>query len=155
MSFRVFFLSFVLVFVLALVTGGCSSPSKKSGHRSRYFDWPVDKARLTQVFKGYSHLGVDLAGPIGTPVFAAQRGLVIYTGNDFTGFGKMIIIEDRQAGWSTFYAHLDKILIHQGHHVKQGQLIGQMGNTGRSSGPHLHFEIRKGKKAVNPLRYLP
>ena len=151
MNFRLFFLAFVLT----SITLSCSSPRKGQQKSSRYFDWPVDKARMTQVFKGFSHLGIDLAGPIGTPIFAAQRGQVIYTGNDFTGFGKMIIIEDSQAGWSTFYAHLDKILIRQGSYVQQGQLIAHMGNTGRSSGPHLHFEIRKGKKAVNPLRYLP
>lgn len=122
------------------------------------FDWPVDRARLTRGYKiarrGRPHLGIDLAGPRGTPVYSARAGRVIYAGRDFSGFGKMILIESN-GGWATLYAHLDKILVSQGQNVRLGENVGLMGSTGRSTGPHLHFEVRKDKKPVDPLRYLP
>lgn len=121
------------------------------------FDWPIDRARLSRGYNPNSrrpHLGIDLAAPKKTPVFAAHQGLVIYAGRDFRGFGKMILIESGH-GWATLYAHLDRILVEEGQKVKIGESIGLVGNTGRSSGPHLHFEIRKNKGPVDPLLYLP
>jgi murein DD-endopeptidase MepM/ murein hydrolase activator NlpD len=117
----------------------------------------VDKARLTRGYKPHSrrpHWGIDLAGPRKTPIYAAHKGMVIYAGRDFRGFGKMILIESGH-GWATLYAHLDKILVSEGEKVNQGESIALMGNTGRSTGPHLHFEIRKDKGPVDPLLYLP
>lgn len=126
-------------------------------HQAVQFDWPVDRARLTQGFKAGKrrrHLGIDLAGPRGTPVLSAHSGMVIYAGRDFRGFGKMILIENGR-GWATLYAHLDKFLVSEGQKIRIGETIGLLGNTGRTTGPHLHFEIRKEKLPVDPLMYLP
>lgn len=122
------------------------------------FDWPVDRARLTRGFmpdaRPRPHLGLDLAGPRGTPIFAAHGGRVIYAGSGFRGFGRFVIVEYGD-DWATFYSHLDKILIKQGQFIKQGQLIGKMGRTGRATGTHLHFELRRQRKAIDPIAFLP
>lgn len=121
------------------------------------FDWPVDHARMTRGFlpnKRHPHLGIDLAAPKGTPVLAAQDGTVIYTGREFRGYGKMIIIESA-GGWATLYAHFDKIIASEGQKVHKGEIIGAMGRTGHATGYHLHFEIRKDRGPVDPLPLLP
>lgn len=122
------------------------------------FDWPVDQARLTRGFlpnaRPRPHYGLDLAGPRGTPIFAAHGGHVIYAGSGFKGYGRFVIVEHND-DWATFYGHLDKILIRQGQFIKQGQLIGKMGRTGRATGTHLHFEIRHNRKAIDPIAFLP
>lgn len=124
---------------------------------SSFFDWPVDSARLTRGFlphKRRPHLGLDLAAPRGTPILAAHSGIVIYRGRDFRGFGNMIMIESRD-GWATLYAHLDKFYVEQGQRVRIGEMVGAMGRTGRATGVHLHFEIRRNRHPVDPLKYLP
>lgn len=122
------------------------------------FDWPVDRARLTRGFMPNAnprpHLGLDLASSRGTPIFASHGGTVIYAGSGFRGYGRFVIVEfsDR---WATFYGHLDRILIQQGQTIKKGQIIGRMGRTGRATGTHLHFELRKDRKALDPIAFLP
>lgn len=136
--------------------------TRRESSRSRsYFDWPVDEARLTRGFftrpQGKArrpHFGIDLAAPKGTRILAAHDGVVIYVGKDFRGFGRMILIEGRR-GWSSLYAHLSEALVREGERVRQGDLIARMGRTGRATGVHLHFEIRKDKRPVDPLQYLP
>lgn len=121
------------------------------------FDWPVDSARMTRGFlpnKKRPHLGIDLAAPKGTPILASQAGTVIYAGREFRGYGKMVLIESGN-GWATLYAHFDKILVAEGQKVRQGEVIGAMGRTGRATGVHLHFEIRKDRGPVDPLPLLP
>ncbi len=121
------------------------------------FDWPVDSAKLTRGYlpkKRRPHWGIDLAAPRGTPILASQTGHVVYTGKDFRGYGKMVLIENG-FGWATLYAHLDKILVSEGQKVLPGELIAQMGRTGRASGFHLHFEIRKDKAPKDPIPLLP
>ncbi|MBX3034307.1 MAG: M23 family metallopeptidase [Bdellovibrionaceae bacterium] len=121
------------------------------------FDWPVDSARMTRGFlphKRRPHMGLDLAAPKGTPILAARSGTVIYKGREFRGFGQMILIESGD-GWATLYAHLDKIMVVQGQRITIGQIIGGMGRTGRATGVHLHFEIRRDRRPVDPLSYLP
>lgn len=126
--------------------------------RNHYFDWPVDSARLTRGFlpskRKRPHLGIDLAAPKGTPILAAHDGVVIYAGRDFRGFGNMVLIEGSK-GWASLYAHFHKIDVREGQRVKQGQRIGGMGRTGRATGVHLHFEIRKVRGPVDPLLHLP
>ncbi len=129
------------------------------------FDWPVWEARMTRGFlpKGTKkrrrpHKGIDLAAPRGSAVMASHDGTIIYTGSGFKGYGKMIMIEsnsDNGAGFATLYGHLDKIVVFEGKKVRQGEVIGALGNTGRSSGPHLHFEIRKLNGPIDPLPLLP
>lgn len=124
------------------------------------FDWPVVEARMSRGFlpkvtrkRKRPHKGIDLAAQRGTAVMASHDGMVIYTGKEFKGYGKMIMIE--KDGWATLYGHLDKIIVYEGQKVRQGDVIGALGNTGRSSGPHLHFEIRKADGPIDPLPYLP
>lgn len=125
------------------------------------FDWPLDSARFIRGFSikpvGKSHrrhLGIDLAAPRGTPVLAAQDGIVIYAGRDFKSFGRMVMIEGKQ-GFASLYAHLDKIKIKQGTRVSKGNVLGLVGKSGHAHGVHLHFEIRHNRGPVNPLDYLP
>ena len=129
--------------------------------RKYQFDWPVWEARMTRGFlprgtkrRKRPHKGIDLAASRGTAVMSAHDGSVIYTGKGFKGYGKMVMVESPE-GWATLYGHLDKIIVHEGATIKQGEVIGALGNTGRSSGPHLHFEIRKLDGPVDPLPLLP
>lgn len=98
------------------------------------------------------HSGLDLRAKYGDPVYAARGGTVIFTGIS-GGYGNLIQIA-HGTGYITFYGHLSKILVSQGQKVRRGQLIGRVGATGRVTGPHLHFEIRKNGKAVDPLPYI-
>lgn len=121
------------------------------------FDWPVDEARMTRGFLlggRKSHWGIDIANKRGTPILAAERGIVVYTGKGFRGYGNLIVVEHNDE-WATLYSHLHKITISEGAIVERGQQIGTMGRTGRASGVHLHFEIRHNRQPVNPLQYLP
>lgn len=121
---------------------------------------PVKRFRFTSGF-GYRrhplglgrrlHAGIDLAAPTGTPIYAAREGRVIFAGSD-GGYGLMVRIR-HQNGFATYYAHMSKIRVKTGDWVIENQRIGDVGNTGRSTGPHLHFEIRKYGKPVNPLAH--
>ena len=102
---------------------------------------------------GYrTHNGIDLAGSKGTPVVATGEGTVVFAGRQ-SGFGNMIKIR-HGFGLETVYAHLNKIHVSEGEQVSLGEHIGDMGNTGRSTGTHLHYEIRSGGKPVNPMTYI-
>ena len=98
------------------------------------------------------HNGVDIAAPMGTHVFAAMEGKVAKTGVHPT-YGKYIICT-HAGGYQTWYAHLHKIMVQQGKSVSQGQLIGEMGNTGYSTAPHLHFSIFKDGSPIDPMKFL-
>lgn len=114
------------------------------------------KYRISQWYKprkNRKHKGIDIAGKKGSPIFTVASGRVVYQGRKFSGYGKMILIK-HDKGISTIYAHLSKIFVTAGQRVSRGQLIGAMGNTGRSSGVHLHFEIMKNKLPVNPTKYI-
>ena len=104
---------------------------------------------------GRMHRGIDIAAPIGTPIMAAAPGEVISAGWNSGGFGKLVKIRHAD-GSITYYAHNNRILVRQGEYVEQGQQVAEMGSTGRSTGPHLHFEIRPdGQSAINPIALLP
>ncbi len=98
------------------------------------------------------HAGLDMAGAHGEPIYAAADGTVV-TGGKSGAYGNCIDI-DHGKGLATRYGHLSAILVQAGAHIKQGQLIGRMGSTGRSTGTHLHFEVRIDGRAVNPRPYL-
>lgn len=104
---------------------------------------------------GKMHAGIDIAGPIGTPVVAAADGVVIASGFSSGGYGNVIDIQHPDGSF-TRYGHNNRLIAGVGQTVKQGQHISDMGNTGRSTGPHLHFEFHpSGGSAINPMAYLP
>lgn len=121
----------------------------------KLFSWPL-KGRLTSRFgprKGSFHDGIDIAAPAETPVRAAAAGLVIFS-DVLRGYGKVVIVKHAN-GFTTVYAHHRRNLVKDGQTVQRGDILGEVGQTGRVSGPSLHFEVRSGKNARNPLHYLP
>lgn len=98
------------------------------------------------------HEGVDISAPFGSPVVATAEGLVVFTGYR-RGYGNVVEIS-HGGGLSTLYAHLSRILVHPGQPVKRWQKIGAVGSSGRSTGPHVHYEVRKDDRALNPKRFL-
>ena len=102
---------------------------------------------------GLHNDGINISADIGKPVYASEEGEVIYTGNEIPGYGNLILIKHKN-NWITAYAHLDVIKLKKGEVVKRGDNIGTIGTSGNVKIPQLHFEIRKGKKALNPLKYL-
>jgi murein DD-endopeptidase MepM/ murein hydrolase activator NlpD len=101
------------------------------------------------------HKGIDIAAPIGTPVMAAASGVVISAGWNNGGYGNLVKVRHFD-GSVTLYAHNSRLLVRRGQQVEQGQQIAEMGSTGYSTGPHLHFEVHhQGRGAVNPVALLP
>jgi murein DD-endopeptidase MepM/ murein hydrolase activator NlpD len=98
---------------------------------------------------GLHNDGVNIAAPLGTPVKAADRGTVVYAGNELRGFGNLVLLK-HEDGFVTAYAHLDKIEVSKGDTVARGQRVGTVGRTGSVSEPQLHFELRRGAKAIDP-----
>lgn len=98
------------------------------------------------------HGGVDIAGPIGMPLKAAADGVVLFA-NGASGYGNLVII-DHENGLYSYYGHCSLLKVVEGQRVKRYQTVALLGNTGRSTGPHLHFEIREGSRPVNPLEYV-
>ncbi len=121
--------------------------------------YPVPKGVLTSPFGfrwGSFHTGLDIAAPIGQPVIACADGKVIFTGSRkrFRRYGNTVML-DHGKGVYTYYAHLSEINVRKGQSVKKGQKIALVGNTGRSTGPHLHLEVRVNNQLYNPLAYIP
>ena len=129
-----------------------NTPNAGSVTGSGQFVWPIG-GRITQRFAWY-HRGVDIATSMGTPVLAADSGTVQVAGwPDNSGYGNRVVINHGN-GYVTWYAHLSRVSVSVGQAVSRGQQIGLEGSTGRSTGPHLHFEIRKNGVFQNPLNYL-
>lgn len=112
------------------------------------FSWPTTTRHISQYFK-WGHTGIDIDNRSRPSVFAAQGGTVEFTGW-LGGYGNLIIV-NHSAGLTTYYAHLNKFYVSKGQKVAKGAAIGKMGSTGRSTGPHVHFEVRRYGKPVNPL----
>ena len=120
------------------------------------FLWPSTERYLSgfDYIPETNHYGIDIAGRLGNPIFAADHGVVVYAGWNEYGYGEMIVI-DHGAGWQTLYAHLSQVNVACGQEVYQGDSIGLMGSTGKSTGPHLHFEMRSDDYGrVNPWDFL-
>ncbi len=100
------------------------------------------------------HSGIDIAAPKGTPAMATARGRVAYTGRDRGGYGKYVTVNHGN-GYETLYAHLSRIKTKRGKRVDRGEVIGRVGTTGRSTGPHLHYEVRRDGTPTDPALYLP
>jgi hypothetical protein len=116
------------------------------------FIWPVRGGVISQGFRT-GHRAIDIAAPIGTPVYAADNGIVIKSGYSKDGYGGRVII-DHQIDYVTLYAHLSQALVQEGDVVQKGQLIGHVGSTGNSTGPHIHIEIRDFGFLVDPRSLL-
>lgn len=117
------------------------------------FAWPVSGARITSSYGhrwGRSHEGVDMVG--GSTIMAAASGRVVFAGQQ-SGYGNVVIV-DHGNGYRTLYGHMSRISVSNGQSVGQGSKLGVMGNTGRSTGTHLHFEVQKNGVAQNPMNYL-
>ncbi len=120
------------------------------------FTWPIAGGAVSSGFgirHGVMHDGIDIAAPAGTPVHAADAGVVVYVGR-LRGYGNVVIIEHSDR-FVTVYGHDEANLVQAGERVARGQVIGQVGASGRTTGPNLHFEVRHDNLAYNPLEFLP
>ena len=129
-----------------------SPPPRTSGQ----FGWPVAGkiiARFGPAASGTHNDGINIAAPLGTAVGASEDGVVAYAGNELRGFGNLLLVR-HQGGWMTAYAHNGELLVKRGDRVRRGQTIARVGRTGNVTSPQLHFEVRKGTDAVDPLKYL-
>jgi murein DD-endopeptidase MepM/ murein hydrolase activator NlpD len=120
------------------------------------FIWPVDGkvvSRFGPAKDNQRNDGINIAAPVGAPVKASGPGVVAYAGNELRGFGNMVLLRHAD-GWVTAYAHNSSLLVEKGDKVAQGQTIARVGSSGNVDTPQLHFELRKGTKAVDPLKVL-
>jgi murein DD-endopeptidase MepM/ murein hydrolase activator NlpD len=124
------------------------------GRPPSVFAWPLKGVLYGRfgIRDGRRHDGIDLAAPEGTRVAAAAAGEVLYVG-DQSGYGRIVILR-HPGGLVTLYAHMRRTFVEEGARVDRGAPIGEVGQTGRTSGPHLHFEVRDGTRPRNPLLYL-
>ncbi len=132
-----------------------SSHQEKMAYKKMNFIWPVE-GRLGDGFdeaEGKRHLGIDISAPAGTMIKASASGRVIYSGNTIRGYGNLIILRHSEE-FVTVYGHNEVNLVEEGDWVERGHTIGKVGQTGRATGPHLHFEIRRNNRAVDPLLFL-
>lgn len=123
---------------------------------SSKFAWPVHGRVISHYGPkagGLHNDGINIAVPIGTPIRAADNGVVTYAGNELRGFGNLVLVR-HTGGWVTAYAHASRIDVRVGQTVKRGQVLGRAGTSGHVSTPQLHFEIRRGRGAVDPMRFL-
>jgi murein DD-endopeptidase MepM/ murein hydrolase activator NlpD len=120
------------------------------------FRWPV-RGKIISTFgqkpNGMRNEGINIAVPEGTSVKAAESGVVAYAGNELKGYGNLVLIR-HENGWVTAYAHNRELFVKRGDTVKRGDIIAKAGQTGSVTSPQLHFEVRKGSAAVDPLKYL-
>jgi murein DD-endopeptidase MepM/ murein hydrolase activator NlpD len=121
--------------------------------------WPLTTVRVVVGSPfgtrwGKSHQGIDLPAPIGTPVFAAADGRVVYAGNGIRGYGNLVVLK-HPGDLLTVYAHNSVLLVSEGQSVRAGDRIALVGQSGHATGPHLHFEVRTGQIPRDPMSYLP
>jgi murein DD-endopeptidase MepM/ murein hydrolase activator NlpD len=121
---------------------------------ARILAWPLRGVLYGRfgVRAGQRHDGIDIAAPEGAPVAAAADGTVIFAG-DQAGYGAVVILR-HDAGLVTLYAHNSRVLVHEGARVARGDAVARVGQTGRTTGPHLHFEVREGTRPRDPLLFL-
>ena len=135
------------------VTGPIPKAPPRAGDK---FIWPVEGKLLLKYGPkqgGLHNDGINIAAPRGSPVRAADNGVVAYVGNELRGFGNLLLIK-HDGGWMTAYAHNESILVGRGAKVKQGQTVARVGDSGSVITPQLHFEIRRGIRAVDPAKQL-
>lgn len=128
------------------------APSVDTPAGSGYL-WPAGVRRITQYY-GWRHTGLDIGGPVGTPLYASKAGTVKTSQCGWNGGYGCYIIVDHGGGVHTLYGHASQLYVSVGEQVSQGQTIAAMGSTGRSTGPHVHFEVRINGARLNPLKYI-
>jgi murein DD-endopeptidase MepM/ murein hydrolase activator NlpD len=134
--------------------GGCAIVGGYGAVGTTAFMWPTGQHAVSGWdFTGF-HLGIDIAVYMDEPVYSSDAGTVVYAGWNSTGYGNMVMI-DHNNGYQTLYAHLDAVYATCNTNVGQGVVIGLAGSSGNSTGPHLHFEIRKDGSYINPWYVLP
>ncbi len=133
---------------LSLLLASTPSIWPVRGYLSGYFRYRKDPFTGRNSF----HQGIDISTPLGKPVIAPADGIVISASRD-KGYGNVIVIKHR-FGYTTRYGHLSKFAVRRGQEVKRGDVIGYIGQSGKATGPHLHYEVRINNKAVNPLNYI-
>lgn len=120
------------------------------------FRWPLKRVRVTSAYghrdEGF-HEGVDLKAAMGTPVYASAPGTVVYAGARIRGYGWMVVVAHK-GNVVTVYAHNSRLAVKKGTRVKAGQMLAYSGQSGRASGPHLHFEVRHGVTPYNPEKVI-
>ncbi|MEA3376312.1 MAG: peptidoglycan DD-metalloendopeptidase family protein [Chloroflexota bacterium] len=134
--------------VVTAYTGSVPEGARGTGR----FQWPV-LGRITQDY-WYGHRAIDIGAPTGSAVLATDGGFISFVGWTDVGYGYLIVV-DHGNGFATYYAHLSNIYVVEGQAVERGKVIGAVGNTGNSTGPHLHFEVRRHGSQQNPRAYLP
>jgi murein DD-endopeptidase MepM/ murein hydrolase activator NlpD len=151
--------------------GVTSSPSRPSGDAPRpapakpfpvpvyrgEYRWPLDAGLVTSEFgqrRGTAHQGLDIAADRNVPVYAAAEGEVIYADSKLGGYGNAVIVRHDQKT-TTLYAHNSTLKIKAGEKVRVNQVVALLGSSGRSTGPHLHFELRENERPLDPRAYLP
>jgi len=122
--------------------------NKELKRLSSYYGYRIDPIYKIKKF----HAGVDFSAPQGSPIYASGAGKVIKTRHSLRGYGNTVTI-DHGYGYVTFYAHIKDIKVKKGEKVTRGQIIATVGNTGKSTAPHLHYEVRKNNRTVNPIYY--
>jgi len=133
---------------------GKTSPSPRP---AAILQWPIKNPILTSPFGtrwGKPHEGIDMAAAIGTPVYSAAPGVVLYSGDQVKGYGHMLVLQ-HEGNLVTVYAHNSALKVRTGERVKVGQEIALAGDSGRSTAPHLHFEVRRGELPQDPIPFLP
>ncbi|MBN2141313.1 MAG: M23 family metallopeptidase [Desulfovibrionaceae bacterium] len=127
-----------------------STPSiwPATGWLTSHFAWRTSPFTGKREF----HKGIDISAPRGTPIYAPARGKIVFAGRD-SSYGLSVKLR-HDSSLETVYAHLQRFAIKPGQNVSRGELLGYVGNTGRSTGPHLHYEVRVNGVPVNPLRYI-
>lgn len=131
------------------------SAARSKAEKGRFI-WPLEGELISGfgIRNGEQHKGIDIKAVKGAPVKAADSGKVIYSGNGLRGYGNLIIIK-HEGTFFTVYAHNRKNMADEGDIVEKGDVIAEVGDTGRATTPHLHFEVRKNKATVDPILYLP
>ena len=138
----------------SIIGPGACETGEGGAYGSGFFIWPAANQYLSGNDFWSGHLAIDIAAGTGAPVYASDSGAVVYAGPISGGYGNMVM-SDHGNGCQTLYAHLSQITTRCGASVYQGSTIGLAGSTGRSTGPHLHFEIRYFGSFVNPWQVLP
>lgn len=141
--------------VARVLGAGACAPITEGPIGVGVYVWPTTERHIS----GFNwspetnHNGIDIGGKLGNPIFAADAGVVVYAGWNDWGYGNMVVV-DHGNGWQTLYAHMSTLSVGCGSYVYGGDVLGAMGSTGNSSGPHLHFELRNESVRLDPRNFL-